>query len=580
MARKDGKRTRGITGLRDPTSGRSISAGHERREDPGEPWAPIRSLGWRFLAGAGAIVVGALLLRLSGIGAQEIWIDEAFSWYVATTRGLRHILLIENSPPLYYLLLRGWVAVAGASEAALRLPSALAGTLFVATVLWAGQEIFDARVAIWSGAAAALAPIHIYYSQEARAYALLVLFLLLTYVLVWRALRTNTWPRWALVSASALLALYTHYFAVVGLLPSAFLLLLWWERARCWRYGAAMLASALGFAPWVVWSFGLTPRSDAAFDWIRRIWEITPPLLAIPRSLEVFGLGSQAGLRMIFLKQFTAMEFPASLRVLGLAVLVFLALWVAVPWGDGNVGIPGLGKRKAWLGLALGIPLALLWLVSFGYRPLYAPGRYDLVAFPAYPLLLGLALAKAQRVRPAGPVAASLVALLLLLPVGTKLIRYYQAGPEGDADTTAKVLHAGVADGDVVVFTGLRGLGVLYYLDRIGIRWDAEECRDARTGRRFGCRMYPRETEQMPGVLDARRVLASPDAVRSDVQDYLRMLPPQGGAVWVVFASGGFSQGRVYLPQVDANLVQELHRLGFRSLVVQGARGIFWFERP
>ncbi len=558
---------------------RRITVGPERQRSRSEATGSIRSHDWRFIAGAGAIVVGALILRLYGISAQEIWIDEAFSWYVATTRGLRHILLIENSPPLYYLLLRGWVALAGASATVLRLPSALAGTLFVATVLLTGREIFDARMALWSGAAAALAPIHIYYSQEARAYALLVLLLLLNHVLVWRALQTNTWPRWALVSASTLLALYTHYLAVLGLLPSALLLLLWPDRARWRRYCTAMLASGLGFSPWVVWSFGLTPRSDAAFDWIRQVWEITPPPLAIPRSLEVFGLGSQAGLPMIFLKQFTRMEFPAFLRILGLVVLVLLALWVAVPWGDRDVGIPGLGKRKTWLGLALVIPLGLLWLISFSYRPLYAPGRYDLVAFPAYTLILGLALAKAQRVRSAGPVVAVLFAMLLLLPIGTKLFRYYHAPPDGDAEATAKVLHAGVADGDVVVFTGLRGTRVLYYLSRLGYEWDSRECRDARAARRFGCRMYPRETEQMPGVLDARRVLASPDAVRSDVQDYLRVLPPQGGAVWVVLQSGGYSQGRVFLPNVDALLFRELHRLGLTSLPVQGASGIFWFGR-
>jgi hypothetical protein len=520
-----------------------------------------------------------LFLRLHRIGGQELWLDEAFSWYMTTTPKLMKALLIENSPPLYYLLLRGWVGVAAESEAVLRLLSAAAGTLFVAAVLWAGWEIFDARVGLWSGGAAALAPLHIYYSQEARAYALLVLLLLLTHVLVWRALRRNTWPRWALASASALLALYTHYLAILGLLPGAFLLWLRPGRAHWWRYGAAMLASGLGFLPWVVWSFGLTPRSYAGFDWIRKVWENTPPVLAIPRSLEVFGLGGQADLRLIFLKQFTTMEFPLGLRLLGLLVLGLLGLWVTVPWGDQNVGVPDLGKRKAWLGLLLFLPLGLLWLGS-AYKPVYVVGRYDLVAFPAYPLLLGLALSKVQRVKTVGPVVAPIVALLLLLPIGSKLFRYYQAPSAGDAEATAQVLHAGVPDGDVVVFTGLRGLPVLYYLGRLGYRWDAGECREARAGRRFGCRMYPRETEQMPGVLDARRVLASPDAVRADVQDFVGALPPRGSAVWVAFASSAFSQGRLVLPEPDVVLARELLQLGLKFSPVEVPLSIFRFRRP
>ena len=544
---------------------------------------------WAFLAWAGLIVAAALVLRLYRIGAQELWLDEAFSWYMATTPKLLRALSIENTPPLYYLLLRAWVRVAGESEAALRLLSAVAGTLFVAAVLWAGRELFDTRVALWSGGAAALAPLHIYYSQEARAYAWLVLLLLLTHVLLWRALRQNTWPCWALVTASALLALYTHYFAILGLLPGAFLLWVWPGKARWRRYGAAMLGSGLGFLPWVVWSFGLTPRSSAGFDWIRRVWEATPPLLAVPRSLEVFGLGPQAGLRLIFLKQFTTLEFPLGLRLLGLLVLGLLGLWVAVPWGDQQVGVPDLGKRKAWLGLLLFLPLGTLWLGSF-YKPLYAAGRYDLVAFPAYPLLLGLALRKAQRVKRVGPVVAPIVALLLLLPIGSKLFWYYQAPPVDlgldasanlglDAPATAQVLHAGVADGDVVVFTGLRGLPVLYYLSRLGDRWVAGECREEGTGRRFGCRMYPREVERLPGVFDPGWLRMSADAARVDVQDFMRMLRTQNGSLWVVFGLGKFLRGRFELPTVDFLLVQELRRLGMKELPIQGAPRILHFGR-
>jgi 4-amino-4-deoxy-L-arabinose transferase-like glycosyltransferase len=532
---------------------------------------------WRFRIAAGLIVAGALFLRLYRIGGQELWFDETFSWYMATTPKLLKELLIENSPPLYYLLQRAWVGVAGESEAALRLLSAVAGTLFVATVLWAGRELFDTRVALWSGGAAALTPLHIYYSQEARAYAWLVFLLLLTHVLLWRALRRNTWPAWTLATVSALLALYTHYFAILGLLPSAGLLWLWPGKAGWQRYGAAMLGCGLGFLPWVVWSFGLTPRSYAEADWIQRFWEATPPWLAIPRSLEVFGLGPQAGLRLIFFKQFSTLEFPLGLCLLGLLGLALLGLWVAVPRGDQRIGVPDLGKRKAWLGLLLFLPLGMLWLVSFSLKPLYAVGRYDLVAFPAYPLLLGLALTKAQRVKRVGPIVAPIAALLLLLPIGSKLVRYYQAPPSNlgwDPRATAQVLHAEVADGDVVVFTGLRGFPVLYYLSRLGYRWDAGECRNVLAGRRFGCRMYP------PRQPDARRILASPDALRADVQDFLRKLPPQGSAVWVISEFNTFPQGTPHLSEPDLLLVRQLQGSGLEFSPVEMSLGIFRFHQP
>ncbi len=74
-------------------------------------------------------------------------------------------------------------------------------------MIWVAREIFDSGVGLWAGAVAAVSPIHIYYSQEARAYVLLTLALALTYGSLWCALRTNAWRWWVLVAASALLAL-------------------------------------------------------------------------------------------------------------------------------------------------------------------------------------------------------------------------------------------------------------------------------------------------------------------------------------------------------------------------------------
>jgi hypothetical protein len=330
-----------------------------------------------------------------------------------------------------------------------------------------------------------------------------------------------------------------------------------------------MLASALGFLPWVVWSFGLTERSYTAANWIRHAWEAIPPALAIPRSLEVFALGGQAGLHLIFLKQFTTLEFPPGLRLLGLLVLGLLGLWVMLPWGDQQVGVPDLGKRKTWLALLLFLPLGALWLISL-YKPVYAPGRYDLVAFPAYPLLLGLALRKTQQVKRVGPVVAPIAALLLLIPIGSKLLRYHQAPSVGNAKATAQLLQAGVADGDVVVFTGARGLPVLYYLSGLGYRVDGRKCRDPQTGQKFGCRIYPRDPE----------VLDPPDVVRAEVQDLLRALAPEGGAVWVAIQSGRISQGELLLPQRDALLIRELQRSGLEFSPADLPLRIFRFRRP
>src|SRR6058998_586314 len=177
-----------------------------------------------FLLCAASIVVVALLLRLHRIGAEELWLDEAFSFHDVTVAGWLDALRFKDVPPLYPLLLRGWMGLAGDSEFALRLLSALLGTLFVGASIWARREIFEPRIGLWSGVWAAVSPMHVYYSQEARPYALLTALLVATYVLLWRALQVGTPARWATVCGVVAAVLYSHYLAILGLLPTVFML--------------------------------------------------------------------------------------------------------------------------------------------------------------------------------------------------------------------------------------------------------------------------------------------------------------------------------------------------------------------
>ena len=144
---------------------------------------PRQGANGRFLLCAAGLVAVAFLLRLHRIGAAELCLDEAFSFQDVTASGWVDALRFKDVPPLYPLLLRGWMALAGDSEAGLRLLSAVLGTLFVGVTIWAGREIFEPRVGLWSGLWAAVSPMHVYYSQEARPYALLTALLVATYVL-------------------------------------------------------------------------------------------------------------------------------------------------------------------------------------------------------------------------------------------------------------------------------------------------------------------------------------------------------------------------------------------------------------
>src|SRR5262245_43170904 len=98
------------------------------------------------LALAAAIVVAALLLRLYAIGQDELWLDEASSFQIATATDFVDVAVLNNTPPLYYALLRGWIRVLGNSEAAVRSLSAIFGTIFVGAIIWVGWTIFRPSV--------------------------------------------------------------------------------------------------------------------------------------------------------------------------------------------------------------------------------------------------------------------------------------------------------------------------------------------------------------------------------------------------------------------------------------------------
>ena len=95
----------------------------------------------------------------------------------------------ERSPPLYYVLAWGWSKLFGTGEVGLRSLSALIGTLTVPVAYVAALELSSRRrIALVCAALVALNPYLVWYSQEARSYALMALFVALSLVFFARCL--------------------------------------------------------------------------------------------------------------------------------------------------------------------------------------------------------------------------------------------------------------------------------------------------------------------------------------------------------------------------------------------------------
>jgi uncharacterized membrane protein len=213
---------------------------------------PVRSLAEMVRARSRAfwIAVGltvlAALLRFLTLGVQSYHHDEVVTavrilpgdfWGAMETVGSS-----ESTPPLYYALAWVWTQAFGTAEFGLRSLSAVAGVATIPVVYLIGLELRGRRAGLLAAALAAVNPMLLWYSQEARAYALLVLFCslsLLYFVRAWRSGGRRNVLLWGLFSG---LALATHYFAIFPLLAEAVLLLR--RRGRGTVAGLGLLALA------------------------------------------------------------------------------------------------------------------------------------------------------------------------------------------------------------------------------------------------------------------------------------------------------------------------------------------------
>lgn len=124
----------------------------------------------------GLALIAAAALRFQGLGSQSLWIDEFLMIQRASLGEPFRLADWFANPqgPLPALILRLWTSVAGTTESALRFPSAVFGVITVWLVYRLGRRL-DPAAALPAALVAAISPFLIWYSQETRHYALMLL---------------------------------------------------------------------------------------------------------------------------------------------------------------------------------------------------------------------------------------------------------------------------------------------------------------------------------------------------------------------------------------------------------------------
>lgn len=204
------------------------------------------------IAAVAGITALGLAVRFASLGLQSYHHDEVITAMRVLPGSfgdmLHSVKASESNPPLYYVLAWAWAKLFGTGELGLRSLTALFGAATVPVGYLIGRQLASRRAGLVLAALIALNPMLIWYSQEARSYALLVFFGALSMLFFLRALRTRRGRDLAFWAVASALALCSHYYAAFAVgMEALWLLVALRERLRV-VLAALVAVAAAGLA--------------------------------------------------------------------------------------------------------------------------------------------------------------------------------------------------------------------------------------------------------------------------------------------------------------------------------------------
>ena len=385
------------------------------------------------------LVITSLGLRLADLGSG-LWIDEGISVGVASHRlsEIPGLLAQDGSPPLYYVLLHGWMALFGTSEQATHALSLMLTLLAIPVALWAGWSLFDRRVGWTLAVMVAFSPYLSYFASDTRMYSLLAVLALVATAAFLHAFAFGRRQYLWLFAVSLALVLYTHNWGLwlaagfaMALVPCAIAAA---DRRRLWRDAALCFAAvAAAYVPWVPTL--ASQRAHTGAPWSPR-----------PTAREVVSLIADV------------LGDPHERVLVALLFVAGTVLW-SVLRRRGS-----LRPAVVTLAALATVPVALGWLAA-QVNPAWAP-RYLAVCAPAVLMLAAVGLSRAGA---RGLVALGLIVAIWIQPLAW--ISGLRRTPGGAEKATVRPLARALAPeldaGDLVIVMQMEEVPVLaYYLPK------------------------------------------------------------------------------------------------------------------
>ena len=355
---------------------------------PTSPAGPVMLLGGILLLAAG--------LRLALIGQHSLWSDEIFVVWITrfAWRDLLHVIgAVDFHPPLYYLLMKAWIGVAGTGEAALRIPSAAASVLTVGVTYALMRKVASVHVSLLGAFLLSVSPFHIMAAQEARMYPLAGALVVGSTWAIADAVEQGGVLRWIVYAALALLMVYTSYLAALMLVAHG----AWiagWNRRHLRGWLATLGGVACLYAPWM----------PSLWTQIGQAHGLSETALRLGDLLGLFAFGGTL---------FGAAGYFSAGRLGPLEqIIVLVPFLVTLGFGVASFGAERRGL--ALLGLPPVITIGVMAAVSL-VNPIFIP-RWFSIVLPFWAMFLACGIvwaANTFRLHPTGVAAWWTVGLLL-----------------------------------------------------------------------------------------------------------------------------------------------------------------------
>lgn len=286
----------------------------------------------------------ALILRIIAISQHDFWFDEALTYHFSrlSIPDVIKIVLTDNNPPLYYLLMHFLIKVE-TNEVFLRLPSLISSILTIVALALILKKHHGPKVALRASLLVACSPLAVYLATEARLHSLAVFLLTLVILSFFELLKKPDLARKLFFVATMTIGLYTQYYLALLAIPFTAIAFIQ-KSAKIWA--KVLPYPLILFLPWLI----LSTRIDHNTCWCPSSTISLPATIVSPVT---------SGVGIVTLRYFS--QLPAAILIFLTATFVLTLYFFA----------KGL-KTNPSLSLLYLAPLTLLTVAGLAI-PIFSP---------------------------------------------------------------------------------------------------------------------------------------------------------------------------------------------------------------